>query len=69
MTFYTGDDYADGVTAQDYAFADEGDDCTWCLGDGFEECDDIQCLRHHIGDEHACSACGGSGLAKDQTVW
>jgi hypothetical protein len=55
----------------DWSFVDEGDECTRCGGDGFEECDDfIQCMRsYHIGDEHECSACGGSGLAEDQTVW
>lgn len=49
--------------------------CTRCAGDGFEDCDgsgaddgeDI-CVRAnpHV---HNCGACGGSGDAKDQTVW
>lgn len=54
---------------------DPESECSWCGGDGWEVCDDpIQCLNDHIGDpfaggEHPCGACGGSGLAKDQTVW
>ena len=45
-------------------------DCTWCFGDGWEECGDpIQCTRrHHLGD-HPCSACAGSGLRSKQTVF
>jgi hypothetical protein len=55
---------------------DENADCSMCGGDGYEECyDPIQCLRRHFGGspfdggEHECSACGGSGKAKDQTAW
>lgn len=50
-------------------------DCSFCGGEGYEECDDfIQCCApHHIGNgvyrEHECKACGGSGLAKDQVIW
>ena len=50
---------------------DRDPDCSWCAGDGWQECDDpIQCFRPHT--EHGlcpCGACGGSGLAKDQTIW
>ena len=60
---------------QPEAFDDDVDwenpDCTWCQGDGDQECDDpLGCTRRH--DEFGsceCSACGGSGLAKDQTIW
>jgi hypothetical protein len=49
----------------------ELDDCTWCGGDGDEDCNDpLQCTKAH--DEFgmcSCPACGGSGRAKDQTLW
>ena len=49
---------------------DDEPDCSWCGGDGWEECDDpIQCTYRHDWREHPCPACGGSGLAKDQTLW
>lgn len=50
---------------------DEDADCTRCGGEGWTECDDpIQCTREHdAGGWHPCKACGGSGDAKDQTVW
>ncbi len=45
-------------------------DCFHCGGDGWVECDDpIQCTRAHSGDLHPCASCGGSGLAKDMTIW
>ena len=58
--------WASGPNAAD----EPREDCSWCGGDGLEECDDpIQCMRPHIGNEHPCVACGGSGDAKDQTLW
>lgn len=55
----------------DDEFDDDGEACTWCGGGGVQECDDpIQCTRRHFGDEmEPCSACRGSGLAKDQVIW
>lgn len=46
-------------------------DCHWCGGDGLVECrDPIQCTRpHNKCGECPCSSCGGSGLAKDMTIW
>jgi hypothetical protein len=45
--------------------------CQFCCGDGWHECDDpIQCTyQHNAFGECRCSSCGGSGLAKDQTIW
>lgn len=52
---------------------DEGfeGDCTHCCGEGLVECyDPLQCTSAPAGhDLCPCSACGGSGLAKDQTIW
>lgn len=54
--------------------------CFWCAGEGWDECDDpIECTNaHHVvknpdgsyaGQLCRCSSCGGSGLAKDMTIW
>lgn len=44
--------------------------CYWCGGDGWDECDDpIQCTNEHQYGLCRCSSCGGSGLAKDMTIW
>jgi hypothetical protein len=50
---------------------DDGRECSWCGGEGYDECDDpIGCLSPHLRDGSClCGACGGSGLAKDQTIW
>lgn len=50
---------------------DDDPDCTICGGEGYDECDDpIQCCQAHTaGDLCPCKGCGGSGLAKDQTIW
>lgn len=50
---------------------EDGGDCFWCGGDGWVECDDpIQCTYPHNGlGECPCSSCGGSGAAKDMTIW
>lgn len=50
---------------------DEAGDCYWCGGDGWRECDDpLQCTSPHnrLG-ECRCSSCGGSGDARDMTIW
>lgn len=45
-------------------------DCFHCDGEGWVECDDpIQCTREHYNDLCRCSSCGGSGRAKDMTIW
>jgi hypothetical protein len=45
--------------------------CHWCGGEGWEECHDpIQCTSHHNRwGQCICASCGGSGLAKDMTIW
>lgn len=50
---------------------DGGGECYWCGGEGWDECrDPIQCTKQHSRDGYCrCSSCGGSGLAKDQTIW
>ena len=50
---------------------EDGGRCHWCAGDGWVECDDpIQCTYpHNKYGECPCSSCGGSGLAKDMTIW
>lgn len=51
-------------------YADDDADCSFCGGDGYEECDDrIQCTERHINGMCRCVACNGSGRAKDQTIW
>lgn len=46
---------------------DERDVCYWCGGDGWEdECREEGC---YCLEGHPCGSCGGSGLAKDMTVW
>lgn len=55
-------------------FVDVGDDpmfCYWCGGEGWVQCEDpLQCTRPHTGyGECPCASCGGSGLAKDMTIW
>ena len=71
MSSFADDDF------DEYEFDDE---CSWCDGEGEDECNDpIQCTRRHTTMEHpetgqvfqfcVCAACGGSGRAKDQTIW
>lgn len=65
----------DGETGEDIDFdaddALEEHDCYFCGGEGWTECDDpIQCTQEHdeLG-QCPCKSCGGSGLAKDMTIW
>lgn len=46
-------------------------DCHWCGGEGFSECDiPLECTkRHNQWDECPCASCGGTGCAKDMTIW
>src|SRR5262245_11714987 len=59
---------------------DDGELCFHCGGEGEEECDDyLECTSHHRTMTHpetgqffqfcVCGSCGGSGLAKDMTIW
>lgn len=51
----------------DYGPDDENDWCTHCGGEGWDnECHEEGC---YCLEGHPCGACGGSGLAKDQTIW
>lgn len=68
MTMYSGDEfYGDDVTS---GFDDELD-CTWCAGEGEAEClDPIGCTVPHAWNEPCiCTACRGTGLRSNQTVF
>ena len=62
---------SDDLDADDMGDPEDGGRCHWCAGDGWVECDDpIQCTYpHNKYGECPCSSCGGSGLAKDMTIW
>lgn len=80
MSVPTGSgNYPPGVTDNDPHFDDErepededcGDEwaCTWCGGEGETEIDDPlvdDCDEWGTGP---CSACGGTGLRKHQTIF
>lgn len=73
IVYDDGGDYFDDPDDDD-RFPDDdedGGDCHWCGGDGWVECHDpIQCTRQHDQfDLCRCSSCGGSGAAKDMTIW
>lgn len=55
------------VDTDDY----DGVDCTWCAGEGTAEClDPLGCpVPHRYGDECICTACRGTGLRSEQTVF
>lgn len=58
----------------EYEFDGHPERCFHCAGDGYVECHDpIQCTRPHLGGSYdagcPCGSCGGSGLAKDMTIW
>lgn len=46
-------------------------DCFHCGGEGWKDCPDpLECTRPHNSlGECPCGSCGGSGLAKDMTIW
>lgn len=50
---------------------DEDGDCFWCAGEGVSECSDpIECCnRHDKWGNCRCASCGGTGRAKDMTIW
>lgn len=52
----------------DVEFDDDERYCTRCGGEGRQEGTPIEELCDDWG-EIPCKACGGSGLAKDQTIW
>lgn len=57
------------VCDQEFDDPDEEWACTFCGGDGVGEVDDPMwddCDEYGFGD---CSACGGTGLRKHQTVF
>lgn len=58
------DDYDDGY--------DDGEcdsDCWHCGGDGFVDGYEDDPLWFAPGEFERCSSCGGSGRAKDMTIW
>lgn len=62
---------SDPTDDRDYDDANELDDehlpCTWCAGDGTMENDDPLWYGHDR--DVSCSACGGTGLRKHQTIF
>jgi len=46
-------------------------ECSWCGGEGINDCTDgLECFDPDCdGDMCRCGSCNGSGLAKDQRVW
>jgi hypothetical protein len=67
----TGPDADNDWDGWDDATYDDDPDCSFCGGDGEEECaDPIQCFTPRCnGEWHQCPACRGSGLARDQRIW
>jgi hypothetical protein len=54
----------------DYDDGDPEEECHVCGGDGYKECDRFDCMWPHSEDGFCpCNSCGGSGFAKDMTVW
>lgn len=65
-------EYNDDLSDDDEPYDGESQErCHWCGGEGWDGCDDpIQCTRsHNKFGECQCGSCGGSGLAKDMTIW
>jgi hypothetical protein len=50
---------------------DEDDECFHCCGEGYDECPHpMECTRRHTAAGLCpCGSCGGSGRAKDMTIW
>jgi len=48
---------------------DNDDDgaCYWCAGEGYDETDDP--MWDGFGAIVRCKSCGGSGRARDMTIW
>lgn len=44
-------------------------DCAFCGGDGWIDGYEDDPLWFEPGEMELCASCGGSGLAKDQTIW
>lgn len=66
------DDSARGEFDYDEDFDDDSPrDCYWCAGTGWTDCaDSIECTSvHNAYGECLCGSCGGSGDAKDMTIW
>lgn len=61
------------------AFFDEDDDpygddieryCHWCGGEGFVSGDELgDPLWYDESEFYTCTSCGGTGNAKDMTIW
>ena len=50
-------------------FCDECGDCAFCDGDGWIDGYEDDPLWYEPGEMVRCASCGGSGRAKDQTIW
>ena len=54
----------------DYDYERAGDsDCHWCGGDGWIDGYEDDPLWYAPGELERCSSCGGTGRAKDMTIW
>jgi hypothetical protein len=52
-------------------FDECGDECFWCGGDGYVEAQEQEPDSWNWGPDDIvpCISCGGSGSAKDMTIW
>lgn len=53
----------------DYDCDEDRADCAFCGGDGWIDGYEDDPLWFELGEMELCASCGGSGLAKDQTIW
>lgn len=65
------DDYQRYDDSDDYEYDDDGHggDCYWCGGEGWVDGYEDDPLWFEPGEMERCSSCGGSGRAKDMTIW
>ena len=64
-------DECDGQGEDEEPDDEGGGNCHWCGGEGWDECDDpLECTSTHSASGLCrCKSCGGSGDAKDMTIW
>jgi hypothetical protein len=62
--------YCDEYMSYDYGRDEDYDgDCGFCGGDGWVDGYEEDPLWFAPGELERCASCGGSGLAKDMTIW
>lgn len=60
----------DGYPFDDNDSDFDGDsNCYWCGGDGWVDGEEDDPLWYAPGELARCSSCGGTGRAKDMTIW